>query len=205
MRTQSDENLRRHLPAEERREATVAAVIRLAGEQNPRDITTSAIAKAMGLTQGALFRHFPTKEDLLQAVMGWVSRRLLARVDAAIGREESPVSALEAVFLAHIRFVSKFPGAPRMIFGELQRPGKTGSKEAVETLMNAYSERLCRLLRAGQAQGQLRHDLDVQAAATLFIGSIQGLVMQSMLTDSASPMDSQAKRIFAIYLQGIVS
>ena len=49
-----------HLPADVRREVTVEAVIALAAEHNPGDITTSAIARHMGLTQGALFRHFPS-------------------------------------------------------------------------------------------------------------------------------------------------
>jgi len=48
-----------YLPAEARRAATVQAVVDLAAEQNPAEITTTAIADRMGLTQGALFRHFP--------------------------------------------------------------------------------------------------------------------------------------------------
>ena len=59
----------KHLPADERRAVTVEAVIALAAEQNPGEITTAAIAKRMGLTQGALFRHFPSKDAILQAVM----------------------------------------------------------------------------------------------------------------------------------------
>ena len=73
----------KHLPAEERRAATVEAVVELAAEQNPSDITTTAIAQRMGLTQGALFRHFPTKDAILESVMDWVAERLLARVDKA--------------------------------------------------------------------------------------------------------------------------
>ena len=66
---------RKHLPADERRAATVDAVVSLAAEQNPSDITTAAIALRMGLTQGAIFRHFPTKEAILQAVMSWVTEK----------------------------------------------------------------------------------------------------------------------------------
>ena len=66
----------KHLPAEERRAATVEAVVELAAEQNPSDITTTAIAQRMGLTQGALFRHFPTKDASLESVMDWVAERL---------------------------------------------------------------------------------------------------------------------------------
>ncbi len=53
---------RPHLPADERRAVTVQAVLDLAATGNPGDITTAAIAKHMKLTQGALFRHFPTKD-----------------------------------------------------------------------------------------------------------------------------------------------
>ena len=73
----------RHLPADERRAVTVEAVVQLAAEQNPSEITTTAIAKHMGVTQGALFKHFPTKDAILQAVMEWVAERLIARTDKA--------------------------------------------------------------------------------------------------------------------------
>ncbi|MFO7553443.1 MAG: TetR/AcrR family transcriptional regulator [Haliea sp.] len=193
----------KHLPAEERRAATVEAVVGLAAEQNPSDITTTAIAQRMGLTQGALFRHFRTKDAILQAVMSWVTERLLARVDKAAEGTASPVAALEAVFMAHIDFVSEHPGVPRMLFGELQRAGETLPKRMVQTLIHHYSERLRRLLEAGKAQGELDAGLDVDAAAVLFIGTIQGLVMQSLLAGDVAHIRRDAPRVFAIYHRGV--
>lgn len=195
----------KHLPADERRAATVEAVVDLAAEQNPSDITTTAIAQRMGLTQGALFRHFPTKDAILQAVMSWVTERLLARVDKAAEGTTSPVAALEAVFMTHIDFVSEHPGVPRMLFGELQRPGETLPKRMVQTLIQHYGERLHRLLEAGKAQGELDAGLDVDAAAVLFIGTIQGLVMQSLLAGKVCRIRRDAPDVFAIYRRGIES
>lgn len=195
--------LPKHLPADERRAATVQAVIALAAEQNPSEITTTAIAKKMGLTQGALFRHFPTKSDILQAVMSWVTERLLARIDKAAKSVASPTAALEAVFMTHINFVAKHPGVPRMLFGELQQSGETLPKKMVQTLMKHYGERLTRLLEAGQAQGEISDDLDLAAASALFIGTIQGLVMQSLLAGKVANIRIDAPSVFAIYLRGI--
>ncbi|HEJ1567850.1 TPA: TetR/AcrR family transcriptional regulator [Pseudomonas aeruginosa] len=195
----------KHLPADERRAATVEAVVDLAAEQNPSDITTTAIAQRMGLTQGALFRHFPTKDAILQAVMAWVTERLLARVDKAAEGTTSPVAALEAVFMTHIDFVSEHPGVPRMLFGELQRPGETLPKRMVQTLIQHYGERLHRLLEAGKAQGELDAGLDVDAAAVLFIGTIQGLVMQSLLAGKVCRIRREAPAVFSIYRRGIES
>lgn len=193
----------KHLPAHERRAATVEAVVHLAAEQNPSEITTMAIAQRMGLTQGALFRHFPSKEAILQAVMSWITERLLVRVDKAAESASSPIAALEAVFMTHIDFVAEHPGVPRMLFGELQRSGETLPKRMVQTLIHHYGDRLRRLLEAGKAQGELDAGLDGDAAAVLFIGSIQGLVIQSLLAGDVARIRRDAPGVFAIYHRGI--
>jgi len=192
-----------YLPADERRAATVEAVVELAAEQNPADITTTAIAERMGLTQGALFRHFPSKDAILEATMSWVSDRLLARVDKAAESAGSPVAALQAIFMTHIDFVSRHPGVPRMLFGELQRAGETRPKRMAQTLIQRYGERLRDLLEAGKTCGELDAGLDTDAAAVLFIGTIQGLVMQSLLAGKVGQIRRDAPGVFAIYRRGI--
>ncbi len=196
---------KKNLPAAERRAVTVEAVVELAAEQNPNDITTAAIAKRMGLTQGALFRHFPNKDAILQAVMEWVSERLLSRVDKAVQAAASPLAALEAMFLTHVEFVVEHPGVPRMLFGELQRAEETGPKRMVQTLIRSYGERLRRLIEEGKTQGELETHLDTEASALLFIGTIQGLVMQSLLAGDIGRLRHDAPRVFAIYRRGIRS
>jgi len=193
----------RHLPADARRAATVAAVITLAAEQNPGAITTAAIAERMGLTQGALFRHFQTKETILQAAMAWVTERLLARVDDATRGVASPLEAIEAAFMTHVEFVSEHPGVPRMIFGELQHSRESLPRRAVQALLKSYGERLRRLFEAGKAQGELDAKLDVDSAAISFIGAIQGLVMQSLLAGNVAHVRRDAPGVFAIYRRGI--
>ena len=197
------ESYAKHLPANERRAVTVEAVIALAAEQNPGEITTAAIAKHMGLTQGALFRHFPSKDAILQAVMEWVAERLLARVDKAAQAAASPLAALEAIFLTHIDFIAQHPGVPRMLFGELQRAGDTPAKMMARTMLDRYGKRLSALIEQGKAQGELEAQVNTAAAATLFIGAIQGLVMQSLLAGNTERMRTGASGAFAIYRRGI--
>ena len=195
----------RNLPAEERRNVTVEAVVELAAQTNPADITTAAIARHMNLTQGALFRHFPNKEAIWQAVMKWVSVRLMARIEQAAEGIASPLEAMQAMFLAHVTFASEHPGAPRMLFGELQGAGATPAKRLAHALLTQYAARLNDLLQSAKACGELPRDLDSDAAATLFIGTIQGLVMQSLIAGDMARMRSDASRVFAIYRRGIES
>lgn len=195
----------KHLPADERRAATVESVVALAASCNPSDITTAAIAEHMQVTQGALFRHFPSKDAIWEATMGWVAERLLSRVDRAAKGIASPLAAMEAMFMSHVEFVVAHPGVPRMMFGELQRAELTPAKRMAQTLIQRYGERLHGLMAQAKACGELPPELDNEAAAILFIGTIQGLVMQSLLAGDVTRIRRDAPRVFDIYRRGIRS
>ncbi len=195
----------KHLPSDERRAEAVEAVVELAASANPEAITTSAIAARMKLTQGALFRHFPTKDAIWQGVMEWVSERLLARIDRLAGAESDPLAALKAMFLGHVDFVAEHPGVPRMMVGQLQNAGETPAKRMARTLVENYANRLRRILAAASAEGVLPADLDIDAAAALFLGMIQGLVMQHLIHGDSARMRADASRVWAIYRAGLLS
>lgn len=196
-------NPSKHLPADERRAVTIEAVVELAGSNNPSEITTAAIAKHMNVTQGALFRHFANKDAIWQATMEWVAERLLTRIDRSARGIESALEAMEAMFMSHVDFVAEHPGVPRMIFGELQRAESSAAKRMVQTLIRRYAERLQALIEKGKANGELAGELDDEAAAMLFIGTIQGLVMQSMLDGDMQRIRRDAPRVFTVYRRGI--
>ena len=204
----SPEPTAKYLSADARRAATVDAVLQLAAQQHPSDISTTTIARHMGVTQGALFKHFPSKEAILEAVMAWVAERLLARIDDAAApalAQGQPLAALEAVVLAHTGFVAAHPGVPRLLFGELQRAEMTAPKRAVQALLRHYQQRLLHWLQQGQAQGQVAPDLDLQAAALLFVGTVQGLVMQSLLAGDVQQLRAQAPAAWALYRRAIAA
>ena len=191
------------LPTEERQAEIVAAALKLARDISPLAITTSDIATAIGITQGAVFKHFPTKDAIWLAAMKSVRERLLLKLDEAARAETSAVRALEAMFRAHVAFVIAHPGAPRIIFHELQQPADSLVKQEVRALLHAYRKLLLDQFKAGVKAGELPAGLDQDAAATLIVGIVQGLVMQSMLTGKPAAMKAQAVGVFGIFLRGI--
>jgi AcrR family transcriptional regulator len=191
------------LPTQARQAAIVAAALRLASATSPPLITTAEIAAQVGVSQGAVFKHFPSKDAIWVAAMGWVRTHLLSALQAAAGRAAAPLEALQAVFKAHLRFVVAHPGVPRVIFHELQNPQDTAVKREVRTLLQAYRRLLLQLLDDAAQRGELASDVDPEAAATLFVGMVQGLVMQSMTAGKATAVTARADRVYAIFLRGI--
>jgi AcrR family transcriptional regulator len=191
------------LPTEERQAEIVAAALKLARDVSPLSITTSDIAVAVGVSQGAVFKHFPAKDAIWLAAMKWVREQLLQKLDEAARAQTSAMQALEAVFHAHVAFVTAHPGAPRIIFHELQQPTDSPVKQEVRALLETYRQLLLGQINAGVKTGEFPVKLDQQAAATLFVGIVQGLVMQSMLTGKPAAMKAQAPGVFGIFLRGI--
>jgi len=191
------------LPTAQRQSAIVAAAMRLACEAGPASVTTSGIAAAIGISQAAVFKHFPSKDAIWLAAMQWVRTALLDGLDAAARQAATPRDALAAMFRAHVDFAVAHPGVPRVIFHELQQPGDSPAKQAVRGLLQAYRQRLLGTLALAAQAGQVATGLDQAAAATSFVGLIQGLVMQSMLTGCPGTVRDEADRVLALYLRGL--
>lgn len=190
-------------PTETRQTEIIEAVLDLAARGSPADITTADIASKLKLSQGAVFKHFPSKGAIWLAVLDWVQAQLFARLEAAAEKAATPLDALGAMFMAHVKFVMAHPGVPRLIFQHLRRPEDTPLKAGVRNMLARYRKLLIEILDEAVKQGQVPAGQDKAAAAMLFIGAIQGLAIQSMLNGSSSKMQDEAKRVLKLYLQGI--
>lgn len=193
---------RRRLPTDQRQGEIIAAVLALACEHGPDAITTQAIADRMGVTQGAIFRHFPNKEVIWLAVFAWVRESLGAALQRAMQKKASPLARLEAAFIAHAGFLAAHPGVPRVLFHELQYPDQSPVRREVKAMVGAYQARLATLFNAARQAGELPAGLNTALAPLLFIGAIQGLVVQSALAGDAKVMTRRAKPLFAMLLDG---
>lgn len=189
-----------------RQASLVEAALQLAALRSPADITTADLAQAVGITQGAVFRHFASKEAIWLAVLDWTADTLIIRLQAAAQAcpaPTDPLAALQAVFTAHVDFVVAYPGVPRVIFQELQHAQDTALKSRVRSLMQQYRTLVLGLLQRAQVQRLLAPGTDLQAAAVLLLGSVQGLLMQALISGQVEGMVPQARGVFAIYLRGL--
>lgn len=191
------------LSTDERQSAIVAAALRLAAGHSPAAITTTELASAVGLSQGALFKHFASKDAVWLAAMEWAAEHLLQTLSDAARSTPSPCAALRAVFDAHVAFVATHPGVPRLVLHQLQQLGDTPIKQRARDLMQAHRTLVQGLLRKAVDTREANAELDVPAAATMFLGQIQGLAMQSVMSGQTHAMRELAPRVFAIYERGI--
>lgn len=193
---------RQRMPTDARQREIVAAVLALARERGPDVITTQAIADRMGVTQGAVFRHFPDKQAIWLAVFASVRESLGAALTAATEQVDSPLTKIERAFLAHIAFIVANPGVPRVMFHEMQYPGDSPVRAEVRAMITSYRERLTLLFRQAKAAGELPRDLDATLAPVTFIGAVQGLVIEASLADDETGMVKRARKLLPLLIDG---
>lgn len=194
------------LSSPERQARIVAAAVALTARTEPAAVTTADIAREVGVTQGALFKHFASRDAIWLAVMQWVRQTLLAQLHAAASPTLPPIDALQRVFEAHVGFVIAHPGVPRLVFHELQQPIGSAAKAELAALLGAYRTLVTGLLEAARAAGETDPALDLDVAARLFIGMVQSLAMQWLLLSTMPPEPAaraQADGFFSFYRRSL--
>ncbi|MGZ8716412.1 MAG: TetR/AcrR family transcriptional regulator [Gaiellaceae bacterium] len=166
------------LPAAERRLEVLETAVRVFSEGSYRGTTTAEIARAAGVSEPILYRHFASKRDLYFAALDHVWAQARAAWEAALADETDVLAALDAMGRSHF--------AVRDCKHQLSELWVQALSEATEDPeLRKYLRRHMRevhgffagLLRRGQEEGVLHADRDIDAEAWIFLaGGILGMV-----------------------------
>ena len=147
----------------------------------PDQISTAAIAERMGVSHGALFRHFPSREALWEEAVRWATTGLLGDFEAVDLDDRPALVRLEGLLMSHAEFHLRHRGLMRMLFAELQRPGTSPARQRGQRFLTQFRDRLAELIQAAQRADQLRRDQPAHDLASLLIGVNQGLLLQALV------------------------
>ncbi len=187
-------------PSIDRPQQIVAAALELLDGTPLESVSTRMIARQLGISQPALFRHFRSRDELMLAVVDSTRDRLGAVAAAIIDGHQSPASQLDALTAGLLAYVEQNPGLPRLLFS-LPEPGKVAT--ALRQLVAMQVSLVAELVRQGQWQGAFDRHVDSQQAGRAFVALIQGLVLQWQSSGGRTPLVDQAGPLMALWLDGV--
>lgn len=164
--------------AEERKTQIVAAVLRLADEIGPDRLSTTDVARAIGLSQPAIFRHFPTKNELWLAVAEDIAEQLKGAWTAAETLATGPTDRLKALIEAQLSAIAYTPALPSILFSRELQVENPGLRNVFREILGAYQGRLVSAIREQQASGDLRGDECPEDIAILLTSLVQGVAIR---------------------------
>lgn len=163
--------------SETRQVELIDAALRIIETRGIAALTTRSLAEEVGFSSGAIFRHFATIDDLLDAVVSRVEHVLAATYPPA---GLPPLERLERFIEARSTAVGAQLGIPRLVLSEqfLLALPKRGS-ERLAACRKKTRAFVTDCLRDGQAAGEVRTDLDAEVLAPIVMGTVQMLVLSS--------------------------
>jgi AcrR family transcriptional regulator len=155
------------LPAESRKPQIVHVVLQLVVERGADSVSAQLIADAIGVTQPAIFRHFPTKEAIWLAVMDWLEDRL-GEIYRAADSEGAALAVLSRMFLEHVRLVERHPALAKLVFSDHLRLQYPSLQKRFVKIHRGYEARVAGLIERAKAQGAVPKTLRAADAVILF-------------------------------------
>lgn len=187
--------------ADERKAEILATALRIADELGPDRLTTHAVAEAVGLTQPAIFRHFPSKQALWHAVAQHIRARMMAAWDEALAPDAPAEARIAALVDAQLHTIESSPAIPAILFSRELHVENSELRQTFAGLMVAFHKIIAaELHKAGEA-GSVRKDLPPSDGAVLLISLVQGLAIRWSLGARGFALRPEGKRLLAIQMK----
>lgn len=194
---------RRRLPGAERREQIAHVALGLIAQDGLKGLSMAAVARRLGLVPSAIYRHFHSKDEIIEAALELIDLRLQRNVQAVRASQCDPVEALARLLALHMELVRDAPAVPRLVFSDevhWQRPER---KRRVREILTRYLGHVADLVRAGQRAGRIRPDLEPETAGFMFLGLVQPAAVLWYLTDGRVDVTRHVRRAWSVLREAI--
>ena len=188
--------------AGERKAEIIEATLRLAGEIGPDRMTTEALAKEVGISQPGIFRHFPTKGHIWEAVGQHIGKLLQAKAVLTRKKGIRPVDELRDFVIGHLTFIEATPAIPAILFSRELHAENENLRIFFAGLIVSRHRHFSKLIAAEIATGRFEKTLNPDDAAYLILALIQGLAMRWSLNARNFDLAKEGQRLLELQLAG---
>ena len=184
----------------ERPPQIVAAALEVLEDTPLESVSTRKIARRLGISQPALFRHFRSRDELMLAVVDSTRAQLGAVAAGIIDGRQSPAAQLRALAVGLLEHVEQNPGLPRLLFS---LPEQGNVAMALRQLIAMQTSLVTEVFRHGQHQGEFDAAIDPEQAGRMFVALIQGLVLQWQTSGCHGRLVNDSESLMALWLDGV--
>lgn len=188
--------------AADRKSEIERTALQLAFKIGPTQVTTGMIAKELGLTQPAIYRHYPKKDDIWAAIALHLGEQISRNIKASVTSDFSADARIRTLVLGHLNVVKENPALPEFMVVRDKKDGHIIVQDSIHDAMGAFRVALVANVKSAIEAGTFRADLDADDAATLIFGVIQSLVLRMMVTRKPAILMQDGPRLLDLQLTG---
>ncbi len=196
--------IRHRKSAPDRKAEIVKVAIALAAEVGPDRVTAEMLAVNIGISQPAIFRHFPNKGAIWLAVAEQIAG-FMGQGEAGPDDRGDPVVALVTLVEAHLGGVVRNPAIPAILFSRELHAKNDELRAHFAAIMANRQAVFGALIRQAVDAGAFRRDLVAEDAAFLVLALIQGLAMRWSLSGRSFDLVAEGGRLMRLQIAGFAA
>ena len=193
------------MPTEDRKREIIQVALRLAFKVGPAQLTTGMIAADLGLSQPAIYKHFPSKNDLMGEIAQYLNLRIMQNIAEAHTPDTSPIERLRNLVLGHLQLLKEHPALPEFMIMHEKNDSHVDLHETIQSAMKAFNNALASNVEAAITQGIFRVSLNTADATTLIFGVIQSLVLRMLVNRNSNILTTDGGRLLDLQLAGFLT
>ena len=146
-------------------------------------ITTAALAREVGVSEAALYRHFPSKSKMFEGLILFIEETVFSRVTRIVAEQSSSLRKCQQILAMLLTFCERNPGISRILTGDALTGETDRLRARVASLFDRLETQLRQILREAEIQEGLRTTLPVALSANLLLAAAEGRISQFVRSD----------------------
>ena len=141
-------------------------------------ITTASLAQAVGVSEAALYRHFPSKAKMLEGLIAFAEDTLFTRINMILTEQPEAYDRCRNIVFLILSFVQRNPGFARLFVGDALAGETERLRARMHQLMNRVETQLRLVLREHNAHQTDLPTIQINASANLLLAYTEGRILQ---------------------------
>ncbi|MCB1647405.1 MAG: nucleoid occlusion factor SlmA [Pseudomonadales bacterium] len=146
-------------------------------------ITTAGLAKQVGVSEAALYRHFPSKARMFDGLIEFIENTVFSRISLILNEEQSTRARSGQVLMLLLTFCERNPGITRILTGDPLAGETDRLRIRVAQFFERFETQLRQILREAELRDGYKPSVDVAVAANLMACAVEGRISQFVRSD----------------------
>jgi AcrR family transcriptional regulator len=185
-----------------RRGQIIEASRKLIMKYGSEHVTVRRIAAEIGISEGALYRHFTGKKEILLFLIRHIEENLIGDLRKR-SLTENVLGALKDILKNHLSSIEQRRGMSFLVIAEIISLGDKELNKRVLEVLSKYISAIKKLLLEGIKTGEIRKDIDPEMVATSFFGTMQGLITIWSLSNYNFVLEKKLSPLWDLFQQAI--
>ncbi|QKG79152.1 TetR/AcrR family transcriptional regulator [Tenuifilum thalassicum] len=185
-------------PTDIRQEQIKQAVLDIIYTDGLKNLSTRMLAKRIGMSEGAIFRHFSTKQDIILSIIKDVQTDFIGGLRKIATSNNSPQQRLEELLCYTIKYLTDNKGITLLLFSEASHNNDTEMKKALMQIFNSQKKLISKIVLDGIAEGIWDESIPVENVAMLYMGIPVSLNVELVLSNGQMDTSNFCNRMLQL-------